>query len=83
MAHRAGSSVVEHWSAVRRVPGSIPGHSIFCIVRVVRPSVTVSIVYHILLTSFMVSFYVHPLLHTLLVNTSELFIPSTQFTPQK
>ncbi len=31
MAHRADSSVVEHWSAVRRVPGSIPGQSILCI----------------------------------------------------
>ncbi len=40
MDHKAGGSVTEHWSAVRRVPGSIPGQSIFCIVRVVRPNVT-------------------------------------------
>ncbi len=40
MAHRASSSVVEHWFAVQGVPGSILGQSILRIVEVVWPNVT-------------------------------------------
>ncbi len=31
---------LEHWPAECKVPGSIPGHSILCFDRVVRPNVT-------------------------------------------
>ncbi len=48
MAYRAGSSAVEHWSAVRRVPDSIPDKFILCTVRVVLPNVTHGVVSRIL-----------------------------------
>ncbi len=46
MSHMAGSSVVEHWSAVQRVPDSIRGQSILLIVRAVWPNVTLCVIHN-------------------------------------